>query len=51
MLKVLRLPSFKICTILLSALFIYDIFFVFITPLITKVKLSPTLGVTFWEKP
>merc|ERR550539_1417543 len=36
MLKVLRLPSLKICTILLSTLFIYDIFFVFITPLITK---------------
>ena len=35
-LKVLRLPSLKICTILLSALFIYDIFFVFITPLFTK---------------
>jgi len=33
MLKVLRLPSLKICTILLSALFFYDIFFVFITPL------------------
>lgn len=36
MLKVLRLPSLKICTILLSALFIYDIFFVFITPHITS---------------
>jgi len=36
MLKVLRLPSLKICTILLSTLFVYDIFFVFITPLITK---------------
>ena len=36
MLKVFRLPSLKICTILLSALFIYDIFFVFITPLFTK---------------
>ena len=33
MLKVLRLPSLKICTILLSALFFYDIFFVFITPM------------------
>jgi len=33
MLKVLRLPSLKICTYLLSALFFYDIFFVFITPL------------------
>ncbi|XP_059099244.1 signal peptide peptidase-like 2B [Tigriopus californicus] len=36
MLKTLRLPSFKICTILLSILFFYDIFFVFITPLFTK---------------
>ncbi len=35
MLKVLRLPSYKICTILLSILFIYDIFFVFITPHLT----------------
>ena len=38
MLKTLRLPSFKICTILLSILFFYDIFFVFITPLFTKVN-------------
>jgi signal peptide peptidase-like protein 2B len=37
MLKTLRLPSLKIITILLSTLFIYDIFFVFVTPLITKV--------------
>lgn len=37
MLKVLRLPSLMICTILLSILFFYDIFFVFITPLFTKV--------------
>ncbi|XP_023323238.1 signal peptide peptidase-like 2B [Eurytemora carolleeae] len=36
MLKVLRLPSLKICTCLLSALFFYDIFFVFITPLFMK---------------
>ena len=36
MLKVLRLPSLKICTILLCALFFYDIFFVFITPLFMK---------------
>lgn len=34
-LRTLRLPSFKICFMLLSALFIYDIFFVFITPLFT----------------
>ena len=35
-LKVFRLPSLKICTILLIALFFYDIFFVFITPLFMK---------------
>ncbi|KAK7084950.1 Signal peptide peptidase-like 2A [Halocaridina rubra] len=35
-LRVIRLPSLKICTILLSGLVIYDIFFVFITPLITS---------------
>jgi signal peptide peptidase-like protein 2B len=33
MLKVLRLPSLKICSVLLGLLFVYDIFFVFITPL------------------
>lgn len=38
MLKVLRLPSLKICTILLCALFFYDIFFVFITPLFMSGK-------------
>ena len=38
MLKVLRLPSLRICTILLSALFFYDIFFVFITPLVMSGK-------------
>ncbi|RWS00469.1 signal peptide peptidase-like 2B, partial [Dinothrombium tinctorium] len=36
MLRTIRLPSFKICFILLSLLFFYDIFFVFITPLITS---------------
>ena len=36
MLKVLRLPSLKICTLLLSTLFVYDIFFVFVTPILTK---------------
>ncbi|KAK8732408.1 hypothetical protein OTU49_007078 [Cherax quadricarinatus] len=35
-LRVLRLPSLKICTILLCGLVIYDIFFVFITPFITS---------------
>ena len=37
MLKTLRLPSLKVITVLLCTLFIYDIFFVFITPLLTKV--------------
>merc|ERR1719367_1892193 len=36
MLKTLRLPSLKIITVLLCTLFVYDIFFVFITPLLTK---------------
>lgn len=35
-LRTLRLPSFKICFMLLGGLFIYDIFFVFITPLFTS---------------
>jgi len=35
MLRTIRLPSFRICFIFLSLLFFYDIFFVFITPLIT----------------
>ena len=37
MLKVLRLPSLKICTILLGALFFYDIFWVFGTPVMVSV--------------
>ncbi|XP_036168977.1 signal peptide peptidase-like 2B isoform X6 [Myotis myotis] len=36
MLKTIRLPTFKACTLLLMVLFIYDIFFVFITPFLTK---------------
>lgn len=36
MLKKVRLPSLKICSIFLILLFVYDIFFVFITPLFTK---------------
>ena len=36
MLKVLRLPSLKICTILLSIMVLFDIFFVFITSLFMK---------------
>ena len=37
MIRQVRLPSLKICTLLLVLLFFYDIFFVFITPLLTKV--------------
>ncbi|XP_069834064.1 signal peptide peptidase-like 2B isoform X1 [Dendropsophus ebraccatus] len=36
MLKAIRLPTFKSCTLLLSVLFVYDVFFVFITPYFTK---------------
>uniref|UniRef100_A0A7N6ABJ7 Signal peptide peptidase-like 2B n=1 Tax=Anabas testudineus TaxID=64144 RepID=A0A7N6ABJ7_ANATE len=36
MLKTVRLPTFKACTLLLTVLFVYDVFFVFITPFITK---------------
>ncbi|KAJ8371569.1 hypothetical protein AAFF_G00307170 [Aldrovandia affinis] len=36
MLKTIRLPTFKACTLLLVVLFVYDVFFVFITPLFTK---------------
>ncbi|XP_046451496.1 signal peptide peptidase-like 2B [Daphnia pulex] len=36
MIRQVRLPSLKICTLLLVLLFFYDIFFVFITPLFTK---------------
>ncbi|TKS79596.1 Signal peptide peptidase-like 2B [Collichthys lucidus] len=36
MLKTVRLPTFKACTLLLSVLFVYDVFFVFITPYLTN---------------
>ncbi|XP_070800969.1 LOW QUALITY PROTEIN: signal peptide peptidase-like 2B [Pituophis catenifer annectens] len=36
MLKTIRLPTFKGCTLLLLVLFVYDVFFVFITPYLTK---------------
>uniref|UniRef100_A0AAY4BIW0 PA domain-containing protein n=1 Tax=Denticeps clupeoides TaxID=299321 RepID=A0AAY4BIW0_9TELE len=36
MLKTIRLPTFKACTLLLVVLFVYDVFFVFITPFFTK---------------
>ncbi|XP_072018144.1 signal peptide peptidase-like 2B [Amphiura filiformis] len=35
-LRLIRLKNFKTCFLLLGLLFIYDIFFVFITPLFTK---------------
>uniref|UniRef100_H3B706 Signal peptide peptidase-like 2B n=1 Tax=Latimeria chalumnae TaxID=7897 RepID=H3B706_LATCH len=35
MLKTIRLPTFKACTLLLVVLFIYDVFFVFVTPYLT----------------
>ncbi|XP_028920577.1 signal peptide peptidase-like 2A [Ornithorhynchus anatinus] len=34
--KTLKMPNFKSCVILLGLLLIYDVFFVFITPFITK---------------
>uniref|UniRef100_A0A8C4NZB1 Signal peptide peptidase-like 2B n=1 Tax=Dicentrarchus labrax TaxID=13489 RepID=A0A8C4NZB1_DICLA len=39
MLKTVRLPTFKACTLLLSVLFVYDVFFVFITPFLTKLPM------------
>ncbi|XP_062848890.1 signal peptide peptidase-like 2 [Trichomycterus rosablanca] len=36
MLKTFQLPSFKACVLLLGALLVYDIFFVFITPFFTE---------------
>uniref|UniRef100_A0A8C6JRH1 Signal peptide peptidase-like 2B n=2 Tax=Melopsittacus undulatus TaxID=13146 RepID=A0A8C6JRH1_MELUD len=36
MLKTIRLSTFKDCTLLLVVLFVYDVFFVFITPFLTK---------------
>ncbi|XP_034513325.1 signal peptide peptidase-like 2B isoform X6 [Ailuropoda melanoleuca] len=36
MLKTIRLPTFKACTLLLLVLFVYDVFFVFVTPFLTK---------------
>ncbi|KAM5235537.1 signal peptide peptidase-like 2A [Ctenodactylus gundi] len=36
LIKTLKLPNFKSCVVLLSLLLLYDVFFVFITPFITK---------------
>lgn len=38
LIKNIRLPNLKVCTILLLLLLIYDIFFVFITPLFSAGK-------------
>lgn len=37
----LRTPRSQACTLLLLVLFIYDVFFVFITPFLTKVGSGP----------
>ena len=34
--KTVGVPNLKVCTVMLTLLFLYDIFFVFITPLFTK---------------
>uniref|UniRef100_A0A8C5RFR6 Signal peptide peptidase like 2A n=1 Tax=Laticauda laticaudata TaxID=8630 RepID=A0A8C5RFR6_LATLA len=36
--RTLKMPNFKSCVILLGLLLLYDVFFVFITPYITKVR-------------
>ncbi|XP_010637010.1 signal peptide peptidase-like 2A isoform X2 [Fukomys damarensis] len=36
LIKTLKLPNFKSCVVLLGLLLLYDVFFVFITPFITK---------------
>ncbi|KAM6181489.1 signal peptide peptidase-like 2A [Erethizon dorsatum] len=36
LIKTLKLPNFKSCVILLGLLLLYDVFFVFVTPFITK---------------
>lgn len=38
LIRSIRLPNLKVCTILLVLLLIYDIFFVFITPLFSAGK-------------
>ena len=40
LIKLIRLPNFKISVVLLLLFFAYDIFYVFITPLFTKNKVS-----------
>ncbi|XP_077524523.1 signal peptide peptidase-like 2B isoform X2 [Amblyomma americanum] len=46
-LRVLRLPNMKICTLLLSILFFYDIFFVFLTPLLIPTRASHNATASF----
>ncbi|XP_051039422.1 signal peptide peptidase-like 2A isoform X2 [Phodopus roborovskii] len=36
LIKTMKLPNFKSCVILLGLLLVYDVFFVFVTPFITK---------------
>lgn len=36
MMKTIRLPHLKSCTVLMTLLFLYDVFFVFVSPLFTK---------------
>lgn len=49
MLRMTRLPSFKICATFLCFLFVYDIFFVFITPLFTSKGQSIMVEVAIGE--
>uniref|UniRef100_A0A3B4WH36 Signal peptide peptidase-like 2A n=1 Tax=Seriola lalandi dorsalis TaxID=1841481 RepID=A0A3B4WH36_SERLL len=45
--KTISLSNFKICVILLSLLLVYDVFFVFITPFFTKVRVYLFLFSTY----
>ena len=47
--KAIRLPNLKVCTILLVLLLIYDIFFVFITPLFSASHKSVMVQVATGE--
>jgi len=40
LIKTIKLPSFKVSVLLLGLFFVYDIFYVFITPLLTKTNES-----------
>lgn len=46
-LRVLRMPNLKICTLLLSILFFYDIFFVFLTPHLIPAKITHNSTMSF----